>query len=75
MHSGRMSPRYKTFLLEIRLSQKTSRSCNGPAVRVKGKSSAFGYFDGANSITRKGLQLRSPTPIMASVTTDYIESC
>ena len=75
MHSGRMSPRYKTSLLEIRLSQKTSRSCNGPAVRVKGKNSAFGYFDEVNPITRKGLQLRSPTPIMASVATDYIESC
>ena len=29
------------------------------------KNSTFGYFDGTNPITEKGIQLRSPTPIMA----------
>ena len=30
------------------------------------KNIAFGYHDGTNRITGKGIQLRSPTPIMAS---------
>ena len=29
------------------------------------KNSTFGYFDGTNPLTGKGIQLRSPTPIMA----------
>ena len=29
------------------------------------RNSTFGYFDGTNPVTGKGIQLRSPTPIMA----------
>ena len=31
------------------------------------KNSTFGYFNGTNPATGKGIQLRSPTPIMAPV--------
>ena len=30
-------------------------------------NSTIGYFNGTNPITKEGIQLRSPTPIMAPV--------
>ena len=32
---------------------------------ISAKNSTFGYFDGTTPITGKGVQLRSPTRIMA----------
>ena len=34
-------------------------------VHVYAKNRTFGYFDGTNPITGKGIQLRSPTLFMA----------
>ena len=36
------------------------------------KNCAFGYLDGTNCITGIGIQLRSPTPIMASGLNIYL---
>ena len=35
------------------------------------KNSTFVFFDGASPITENGIQLRSPSPIMAPAGTDY----
>ena len=36
------------------------------------KNSTFVFFDGASPITENGIQLRSPSPIMAPVSIDLL---
>lgn len=50
--------------LSVAPSQKMRARVTGDGT-ICTRNSTFGYFDGINPIAGKGIQLRSPTPIMA----------